>query len=93
MRPHAILINTARGPIVDEGALVEALVERRIWGAGLDVFEKEPQVHPGLLKLDNCVLMPHVGSGEKKYRNLMAEMVWANARAVLAGTEPPNRVG
>jgi lactate dehydrogenase-like 2-hydroxyacid dehydrogenase len=92
MKRTAILINTARGPIVDEGALVEALRERRIYGAGLDVFEQEPKVHPGLVGLDNCVLMPHVGSGEEKYRKLMGTMAWANARAILAGEEPPNRV-
>lgn len=92
MKPSAILINTARGPIVDEAALVDALRERRIYGAGLDVYEQEPKVHPGLLPLDNCVLMPHVGSGEEKYRKLMGEMAWANARAILANKEPPNRV-
>lgn len=92
MKKTAILINTARGPIVDESALVEALRERRIYGAGLDVFEQEPKVHPGLLALDNCVLMPHVGSGEEKYRKVMGAMAWGNARAILAGKEPPNRV-
>lgn len=92
MKRSAILINTARGPIVDEAALVEALRERRIYGAGLDVFEQEPKVHPGLVGLDNCVLMPHVGSGEEKYRKLMGAMAWANARAILAGQAPPNRV-
>lgn len=92
MKPTAILINTARGPIVDEAALVDALREHRIHGAGLDVFEHEPKVHPGLLPLHNCVLMPHVGSGEEKYRRLMGTMAWANARAILSGKEPPNRV-
>lgn len=92
MKRRAILINTARGPIVDEAALAAALRERRIFGAGLDVFEKEPEVHPDLVRLENCVLMPHVGSGEEKYRLLMGEMAWANARAILAGVEPPNRV-
>lgn len=92
MKPTAILINTARGPVVDEAALVEALRERRIWGAGLDVFEDEPRVHPGLLGLDNCVLTPHIGSAEDKFRRMMTEMVSENAAAILAGAEPPNRV-
>ncbi len=92
MKASAILINTARGPIVDEGALAEALASRRIYGAGLDVFEQEPQVHPGLIGLANCVLTPHVGSGEEKYRRLMGEMAWSNARSILAGEEPANRV-
>jgi glyoxylate reductase len=92
MKQSAILINTARGPIVDESALVDALRERRIHGAGLDVFEKEPVVHPGLLALSNCVLTPHVGSGDEKYRRLMGEMAFASARAVLEGRDVPNRV-
>lgn len=92
MKPHAILINTARGPIVQEAALVDALREKRIWGAGLDVFEKEPVVHEGLKTLNNCVLSPHIGSAEEKYRQLMAHIVTQNAAAILAGKEPPNRV-
>lgn len=92
MKPTAILINTARGPIVDEAALADALRAKRLWGAGLDVFEREPKVHPGLIGLDNCVLMPHVGSGEEKYRRQMGEMAWASARAIIEGREPPNRV-
>ena len=92
MKSTAILINTARGPIVQEGALVQALKEKRIWGAGLDVFEKEPVVHEGLKSLSNCVLTPHIGSAEVKYRRMMAEIVTENAAAVLAGMQPPNRV-
>ncbi|MDX2132268.1 MAG: D-glycerate dehydrogenase [Planctomycetota bacterium] len=92
MKPDAILLNTARGPIVDESALAAHLKARRIYGAGLDVFEREPVVHPDLLGLDNCVLTPHVGSGAAKYRALMTEMACANARAILEGREPPNRV-
>lgn len=92
MKPTAILINTARGPIVEEAALVEALKHHRIYGAGLDVFEQEPKVHPGLLSLNNVVMTPHIGSGEEKYRALMAEITWTNAKAVLEGKEPPNRV-
>jgi lactate dehydrogenase-like 2-hydroxyacid dehydrogenase len=93
MKPTAMLINTSRGPTVDESALVEALKARRIWGAGLDVFEHEPRVHPGLIDLDNVVLAPHIGSAETKYRLLMTEMVGENAAAVLAGKDPINPVG
>lgn len=92
MKKGAILINTARGPVVEEAALVDALREGRIYGAGLDVYEKEPVVHPGLIGLKNCVLTPHVGSGEEKYRRIMGEMAFASARAVLEGREAPNRV-
>jgi lactate dehydrogenase-like 2-hydroxyacid dehydrogenase len=92
MKPTAILINTARGPVVDEAALAAALAERRIWGAGLDVFEEEPVVHPRLIASDHAVLTPHIGSAEDKYRRLMSEMVSENARAIIAGREPPNLV-
>lgn len=92
LKPTAILINTARGPIIDEAALVEVLKARRIWGAGLDVFEREPEVHPGLRQLDNCLLSPHIGSASAWSRGMMTRMVCDNARAVLAGKEPPNRV-
>jgi len=93
MKPTAILLNTARGPIIDEAALSAHLKARRIWGAGLDVFEREPVVHPDLIGLSNCVLAPHIGSAATKYRAMMTEMVCANARAALAGNVPPNRVG
>lgn len=93
MKPGAILINTARGPVVDEAALADALRDGTIWGAGLDVFEREPAIHPGLLEAKNAVLTPHIGSAERRYREMMTAMVAANARAVLSGHEPPNRVG
>jgi glyoxylate reductase len=92
MKPSAILVNTARGPIVDEAALAAALKAGRLWGAGLDVFEREPEVHPELIALDNCVLSPHIGSASIWSRSMMTRMVCENARAVLAGVEPPNRV-
>jgi glyoxylate reductase len=88
MRPEAYLVNTARGPIVDEAALAEALRDGTIRGAGLDVFEQEPQVHPGLLELDNVVLIPHLGSATIETRTAMAELAARNALAVAAG-EPP----
>ena len=78
--------------MVDEAALAEALAEKRIWGAGLDVFENEPEVHPGLVGLDNVTMMPHIGSAEERYREEMTAMVSANAAAILAGDRPPNAV-
>ena len=92
LKPTAIFINTARGPIVNEEALAQTLAARKIWSAGLDVFEKEPVVHPLLRTLDNCVLAPHIGSAEFKYRALMAQMVCEYAAAILSGQEPPNKV-
>jgi glyoxylate reductase len=88
MKRSALLINTARGPIVDEDALVWALDERLIAGAGLDVYEKEPQVHPGLLHRENVLLVPHLGSATRETRTAMAELAVRNALAVLAGDEP-----
>ncbi len=92
MKGRAIVVNTARGAIIDEGALAEALGEGRIWGAGLDVLEKEPRVHPGLVGLKNVVMTPHIGSAEDRYRREMAAMACANVAAVLRGEEPANRV-
>jgi glyoxylate reductase len=92
MKPDAMLINTARGPVVDEAALAAHLAAGRIWGAGLDVYEREPEVHPGLLPLDNAVLTPHIGSASRTSRGLMVAMVNANVAAILVGTNPPNRV-
>ena len=92
MKRDAILVNTARGPVVDEGALVEALKEKRIWGAGIDVYEREPEVHPGLVECENAVLTPHVGSAEDRWRRVMTEVCFGNVRAVLAGEPAPNEV-
>jgi glyoxylate reductase len=90
MRPTAFLVNTARGPIVDEKALVRALKERRIAGAGLDVYENEPEVEPELLTMKNVVLTPHLGSAVAELREIMANVVVDNILAVLAGKRPPN---
>jgi lactate dehydrogenase-like 2-hydroxyacid dehydrogenase len=85
MKPSAVLINTARGPVVDEAALVQALTEKRIAGAGLDVYEEEPRVHPGLLALDNVVLLPHLGSATQETRTEMGMRVAQNLEAFFAG--------
>jgi glyoxylate reductase len=92
MRPHAVLINTARGPVVDERALVRALREGWIGAAGLDVYEDEPRLAPGLAELANVVLLPHVGSATVETRARMAETAARNAIAVLRGEKPPNAV-
>ena len=92
MKPSAFLINTARGPIVDEQALVDALKAGKIAGVGLDVFEHEPIVNPGLLELDNAVLIPHLGSATVETRAAMADIAATNALAILAGAQAPNLV-
>jgi glyoxylate reductase len=92
MKPTAVLINTARGPVIDEAALVEALKNKTIFAAGLDVYEHEPALHPGLYELDNAILLPHLGSATIETRNLMAHMAADNLIAMLAGKRPPNPV-
>jgi len=90
MKSSAHLINTARGPIVDEAALVEALRTRRIRAAGLDVYENEPRLSSGLSELENVVLLPHVGSATVETRTRMALMAADNLLAGLRGERPPN---
>lgn len=92
MKKTSVLINTSRGPTVDEAALAEALREGRIYGAGLDVFEREPVIHPELMGLENVVMTPHIGSAETYWREQMTRMVSENAQAILAGRAPANRV-
>lgn len=90
MKPTAYLVNTSRGPIIDEAALTRALLERRIAGAALDVFEHEPKVDPRLITLSNVVLTPHLGSAARELREVMANVVVDNIMAVLEGHPPPN---
>ncbi len=92
MKPSAFLINTARGPVIDEAALARALQAGRIAGAGLDVYEAEPKVEPALLKLDNVVLLPHLGSATEQSRTAMGMKVADNLDAFFDGREPPDRV-
>jgi len=92
MKPTAYLVNAARGPVVDEAALVRALKEGWIAGAGLDVYEEEPSVHPGLLECPNAVLAPHIASASRETRTRMATMAVENCLAVLEGKRPANPV-
>ncbi len=92
MKLGAFLINTARGPVVDEAALTTALKTRRIAGAGLDVYEAEPKVTPGLLEIENVVLLPHLGSATEQSRTAMGMKVADNLDAFFDGRDPPDRV-
>jgi len=87
MKPSAVLVNAARGPVVDEAALAEALASGEIAAAALDVYEREPRVEPGLLELENVVLAPHLGSATVEARTAMAELAARNAIAAVRGEE------
>jgi glyoxylate reductase len=90
MKPTAVLVNTSRGPVVDEAALAEALRTEKIFAAGLDVYEKEPDVHPELLKLENVILAPHIASASVQTRSEMSEMAVRNLITAIRGGRPPN---
>lgn len=92
MKPTAILVNTSRGPVVYEAALADALEDKQIFAAGLDVYEDEPNVHPKLLELENVVLAPHIGSASIETRDRMATLAAENLVAVLSGKRPSNPV-
>ncbi len=92
MKRSAVLVNTARGPVVDEEALAIALEDGTIFGAGIDVYEREPEVHPRLLAAPHAVLLPHIGSATEATRRRMAQLASEGAAAVLRGERPPNLV-
>jgi len=92
MKRNAILINTSRGPVVDEAALVQALQARKLTGAGLDVYEREPAVHPGLIAMPNVVLAPHIASATVRTRSEMSAMAARNMATAVRGGRPPNLV-
>ena len=92
MKRSAVLVNTARGPVVDEEALAIALENGALFAAGIDVFEREPEVHPRLLAAPHAVLLPHIGSATVQTRRRMAQLACEGVVAVLAGASPPNLV-
>jgi len=92
MKPTSVLVNTARGTVVDEAALADALHSGRIFAAGIDVYEHEPEVHPRLLDAPHTVLLPHIGSASIATRRRMAELATSAVATVLAGGTPPNVV-
>jgi glyoxylate reductase len=90
MKRNAILVNTSRGPVVDEAALVEALAAKKLAGAGLDVYEREPAVHPGLIPMPNVILAPHIASATVRTRSEMSAMAARNMATAVRGGRPPN---
>jgi len=93
MKTGVVIINTARGPIIDEAALVQALQEGKVWSAGLDVYEEEPKIHEGLLEDERVVLLPHVGTATWETQRGMELLVLENVRAAGEGKELVTRVG
>jgi glyoxylate reductase len=92
LQPHSIVVNTARGEVIDEGALANMLAKGEIAGAGLDVYEHEPAINPKLMKLPNVVLLPHMGSATVEGRIDMGEKVIVNIKTFMDGHRPPDRV-
>ena len=92
LQPHAILINTARGELIDEAALADAVARRALAGVGLDVYENEPAIHPGLIGHANVVLLPHLGSATLEARQDMGDRVILNVMTFQNGHRPPDRV-
>lgn len=92
MKRTAVLVNTSRGPVVDEAALVEALAAKKLAGAGLDVYEREPAVHPGLIPMPNVILAPHIASATVRTRSEMSAMAARNMATAVRGGRPPNLV-
>ena len=92
MKPTSVLVNSSRGPVIDEAALADALRAGEIFAAGLDVFEKEPEVHPGLLELDSAVIVPHLGSATVATRDAMGMLAVENLVAALEGHPPPTLI-
>jgi glyoxylate reductase len=92
MKKTALLVNVSRGPVVDEKALMKALARKHIWGAGLDVYEREPEIERGLMELENVVLLPHIGSATEETRLKMSMMAAENLVAALQGKQPPNLI-
>ena len=92
MKRNAVLVNTSRGPVVDEAALVEALTAKKLAGAGLDVYEREPAVHPGLIPMPNVILAPHIASATIRTRSEMSAMAARNMATAVRGGRPPNLV-
>jgi len=90
MKPTAVIVNAARGGIIDDAALIRALKEKRIAAAGLDVFEGEPRFNPGFLELDNVAMIPHIGSATRVTRMKMNQIALKNLTAALSGRRPPN---
>ncbi len=89
MKPTSVIVNTSRGPVIDEAALAAALRDGEIFAAGLDVFEREPEVHPDLLDAPNAVIIPHLGSATVDTRNAMGMLAAENLIAALEGRRPP----